>query len=185
MDGTGTSTLSRPTHRILGFLRRDMRGCKTPARSRAYETFVRPTLECGAAVWDPHTTGQVKQVAKVQHREDRFATRNYYDRTPGSITSMIMNLKWESLDTRRVKLRIMLLYKIQHQIVAIPADLYITASDSRTRGQHTFRVPPSLKDVHLYITPFFPTTIRDWNRIPSQEEFRAQLSRLTPTQLGI
>ena len=106
---------------------------------------MRPTLEYGAAVWDPHTTGQIKQIEKVQRRAARFATRNYYDRTPGSITSMVTNLKWEPLAFRNVKLRIMPLYKIQQQIVAIPADLYLTASDSRARGQHTFRVLPPLK----------------------------------------
>ena len=141
-----------------------MRGCKTSARPKAFETLVRHTLEYGAAVWDPHTAGQVKQVEKVQRRAARLATRNYYGRAHGSITSMVTNLKWEPPAFRRVKLRIMLLYKIQHQIVAIPADLYLTASDSRTRGQHTFRVPPSLKDVHR--TSFFPRTIRDWNIIP-------------------
>ena len=128
------NTVTAKANRTLGFLRCNIRGCKTSARSRAYTTLVRPILEYGAAVWDPHTTGQVKQVEKVQRRVARSETRNFYDLIPGSITSVVTNLQWEPLAIRRAKLRIMLLYKIQHQIVDIPADLCLTASYSRTRG---------------------------------------------------
>ena len=92
---------------------------------------MRPTLEYIVAVLDPLTTGQVKQVEKVQcivMQAARFANRNYYDRTPGSIKSVVTNLKLEPQATRRVKLGIMLFYKFQHEIVAIPADLYATAT---------------------------------------------------------
>ena len=75
------NTVTAKANHTLGFLRRNMTGCKTSAKPRAYETLVRPTLEYGAAVLDTHTTGQVKQVDQVQRRAARFATKNYYDRT--------------------------------------------------------------------------------------------------------
>ena len=53
---------------------------------------------------------------------------------------MVTNLKWDPLAIKMVKLRIMLLYKIQRQIIAIPDNIYLTASDSssRTKGQHEY-----------------------------------------------
>ena len=76
-------------NRTLGFLKRNLRGCRTTARARAYETIVRPTLEYAASIWDPHTIRQVTQLEKVQRRAARFATRNYWDPQPGSVTSMV------------------------------------------------------------------------------------------------
>ncbi|KAK3107483.1 hypothetical protein FSP39_015480 [Pinctada imbricata] len=80
---------------------------------------------------------------------------------------MVIALGWEPLQVRRVKIRLLLLFKIQQNLVAIPADYYLIQSDSRTRGQHTFRIPTARKDVHVYRFSFFPRTIRDWNKLPS------------------
>jgi hypothetical protein len=70
-----------------------------------------------------------------------------------------------------------LLFKIQHNLVAIPAEVYLLPLDSRTRGQNTFRIPSTRKDV--YRNSFFPRSIREWNNLPpaaktasSVEEFR-------------
>jgi hypothetical protein len=40
--------------RTLGFLQRNLRGCKSNVKSTAYTTMVRPTLEYAGTVWDPH-----------------------------------------------------------------------------------------------------------------------------------
>jgi hypothetical protein len=40
-----------------------------------------------------------------------------------------------------VKIRLVLLYKIQHGLVAIPAENYLVPGDTRTRGEHKFRPP--------------------------------------------
>ena len=159
------NNISARANRTLGFLRRNLRGCRTAARSRAYEALVRPTLEYAASIWDPHNIGQINQLEKVQRRAARFTTRNYTDRQPGSVTQMVKNLNWEPLQVRRIKIRLVLLFKIQHNLVAIPADAYLIPSDSRTRGENTFRVPTTRKDVYRH--SFFPSTIRDWNALPA------------------
>jgi hypothetical protein len=77
----------------------------------------------------------------------RFVTRNYHDRHPGSVTQMVQQLQWEPLQVRRVKIRLVLLYKIQHGLVAIPAETYLVAGDTRTRGENKFCPPNVRKDV--------------------------------------
>jgi hypothetical protein len=47
------------------------------------------------------------------------ATNNFQDREPGVVTSMISNLKWESLEQRCAKARTVLMYKIIHNLVEI------------------------------------------------------------------
>jgi hypothetical protein len=78
---------------------------------------------------------------------------------------MVTQLGWEPLQVRRVKIHLLLLFKIQHNLVAIPAEAYLLPTDSRTRGQNTFRIPSSRKDV--YRNSFFSRSILEWNNLPS------------------
>jgi hypothetical protein len=130
------NNITARANRTLGFLKRNLKGCKTSARARAYETIVPPTLEYAASIWDPYNTGQINQLEKVQRRATRFTTKNYTERQPGSVTQMVTQLGWEPLQVRRVKIRLLLLFKIQYNLVAIPAEAYLLPSDSRTRAEY-------------------------------------------------
>ena len=53
---------------------------------------VRPILEYGSSVWDPHTDKLQEELEKVQNRAARFVTRNYVYET-GSMTGILGQLK--------------------------------------------------------------------------------------------
>ena len=61
---------------------------------------MRPILEYGSTVWDPHCNGLNDELEKVQKRAARFVTRNYSYET-GSMTGILEELKWETLQKRR------------------------------------------------------------------------------------
>ena len=69
-------------------------------KEAAYKGLVRPVLEYGSSVWDPHTHGLQEELEKVQNRAARFVTGNYVFET-GSMTGILGQLKWESLKKRR------------------------------------------------------------------------------------
>ena len=69
-------------------------------KEAAYKGMVRPILEYGSSVWDPHPDKLQKELEKVQNRAARFVTRNYVYET-GSMTGILGQLKWESLKKRR------------------------------------------------------------------------------------
>ena len=46
-------------------------------KEAAYKGLVRPVLEYGSSVWDPHTHGLQEELEKVQNRAARFVTGNY------------------------------------------------------------------------------------------------------------
>ena len=69
-------------------------------KEAAYKGLVRPVLEYGSSVWDPHTHGLQEELEKVQNRAARFVTVNYVFET-GSMTGILGQLKWESLKKRR------------------------------------------------------------------------------------
>ena len=46
-------------------------------KEAAYKGMVRPILEYGSSVWDPHPDKLQEELEKVQNRAARFVTRNY------------------------------------------------------------------------------------------------------------
>jgi hypothetical protein len=94
---------------------------------------------------------------------------------------MLTSLEWHTLEQRRRISRLVMMYKIQHQLVDIDRDLYLRPGDSRTRGQHMFFQERSNYDT---LRNSFQRTAGEWNHLPdtpvgasSIEEFRANLQQ--------
>ena len=138
---------------------------------------MRPVLEYGNSVWDPHTKCLQEELEKVQNRAARFVTRNYtfeeaetytdssLSPEEGSMTGILQQLKWESLKKRRTDNRLILLYKGLKGKARIPTDDLIPKT-SRCRNSHSkaFQLPSA--SIEAYKCSFFPQTIRDWNDFP-------------------
>ena len=105
-------------------------------KEAAYKGMVRPILEYGSSVWDPHPDKLQEELEKVQNRAARFLTRNYVYET-GSMTCILGQLKWESLKKRRKDNRLILLYKGLKGKARIPTDDLIPKT-RRGRNQHFF-----------------------------------------------
>ena len=103
----------------MAFLRRNIRSASQQAKSTAYKTFVRPTLEYASTVWTPHDTDS-NQLEMVQRRAARFV-KSDYSRT-SSVTAMRQDLGWDTLQQRRDQARLSMMYRITHQQVDIPAE---------------------------------------------------------------
>ena len=73
---THISNVCTKADRTLGFLRRNLFSCPQDVREAAYKGLVRPILEYGSSVWDPHYEGLIDDLEKVQKRAARFVTRN-------------------------------------------------------------------------------------------------------------
>ena len=111
----------------------------------------------------------------------RAAVQNNYHNT-SSVTSMIDTLGWPTLAERRLKTRLITLFKITHALIAIP-NIILIPTESRTRKSHnqTFRHITTQKDTYKW--SFFPRTIVQWNILPqtiisspSIDSFREQLT---------
>ena len=167
-------------NKSLGFLKRNLKTSCQNIKTQAYLALVRPKLEYSCSVWDPHTVEQTSKIEMVQRRAARYVCNRYHNIS--SPTDMINTLNWPTLQERRTRTRLIMFYKIVHQIVAIPSAILIP-SDSRTRKNHnyTFRHISTKKDTYKY--SFFPYTITQWNLLPMQtvavatvDTFREQLT---------
>ena len=102
---THINNICTKANRTLGFLRRNLFSCPQDVKEAAYKGLVRPVLEYGSSVWDPHTKCLQEELEKVQNRAARFVTRNYTFEE-GSMTGILEQLKWESLKKRRTDNRL-------------------------------------------------------------------------------
>lgn len=167
-------------NRTIGFLRRNLKDCTPAVKDLTYKTMVRPILEYSSTVWDPHQQASIKSLEQVQRRAARYVFNDYSTRTPGCVTKMLEDLNWEPLEVRRRHDRLSMLYRMEHNLVDIPVNRYLSRSDSRTRGPVKF-FQERITDL-TYSNSFFPRTARDWNRLPSRvvsaatlEDFRLLL----------
>ena len=92
-----------------------------------YTSLVRPILEYASAAWDPHSQNNINTLERIQRQAARFC-KNNYSREPGSVTKLLQELGWETLQARRKHKRITTLYKMEHNIIDIPLDQYISST---------------------------------------------------------
>ena len=102
----------------------------------------------------PKKTQQISQVEQIQRKATRYVFNDYHDRSSGAVTNMIDTLKWDSLACRPTKTSLILLYKINGDLVEVPTTI-ISQSDMHTRGAHKFRQIQTYKDFFISFL-FFP-----------------------------
>ena len=104
-------------NRALGFVKRNLRVKSRTLKERVYLSLVRPQIEYCSSMWDPRkgieSNGNYK-IEMVQRRAARWTLSNYDPKA--TVTDMLTNLGWRSLQQRRVDSRISLLYKIAHNL---------------------------------------------------------------------
>ena len=80
------------------------------------------------------------------------------------MTSILEQLKWESLKKRREDTRLITLYKGLKDAANIPtSDLVPT--NRHTSNHHSLAFQAPLAGTDIYKSSFFPQTIRDWNSL--------------------
>ena len=124
------------------------------------------------------------KIEKVQRRAARFVSNNF--RRKASVSEMLHNLGWQSLDSRRQDQRLALFYKIINGLASIETEDILTPADSRTRKNHSFKFKHLQANCDSYRYSFFPATISSWNNLPfgiekvdSVEGFKLKLKEHT------
>ena len=147
---THINNITANANRSLGFLKRNLKINSQHIKEHAYKALVRPKLEYCSSIWDPHNTNQINQIEKIQRRAARYVQNRYHNTS--SVQDMMDKLNWPTLQTRRLKTRLILLYKIIHHHVAIDPHGILHPADTRTRQTHpyTFRHLSATNDSYKY-----------------------------------
>ena len=131
-------------------------------------SFVRPQLEYISTVWSPWQRYLVDDaVEKVQHRSARYIYNDY--RSDSSVSTMIKNLHWDSLETRRTKSSLVMFYKTINILAAIPYEHYVKRiTNSTTRHSYQHKILPLSSSKNAFKFSFIPRIIPIWNSLPEE-----------------
>jgi len=148
-------TICKKANGVLAFLKCNLYNCNPQITTQAYMLYTRPILEYASTVWAPYTKASIGKLEAIQQRAARFVVSDYdYS---NSVTSILNQLNWLSLDTRRQVSRLIMFYKIVHQSVALALPNEIVLFNTITRG-HNMRYRTSFCRVDVYKNRFFSSS---------------------------
>ncbi|CAH1242277.1 Hypp6526 [Branchiostoma lanceolatum] len=140
----------------------------------------RDLVEYAAVVWDPFRQKDIDALEMVNRRAARFVTSNYR-RQDVSVTALLRDLKWPSLQTRRHDARPVMMCKITNGLVAIPPTR-LTPAHARTRANHAHKYRTLQPKCDTAKFAYFARTIPEWNNLsahvvdsPSLDAFKSRL----------
>ncbi|KAK2568354.1 RNA-directed DNA polymerase from mobile element jockey [Acropora cervicornis] len=153
------NNITTKANRSLGFIKRNLKRCPEQIKDQAYKSLVRPHVEYASSVWSPHQKYQVDKLEKVQRKAARFV-KNCWIREEGVMTNMLSDLKWDSLQTRREKARLVMFYRVTHGLVDIPLPKDLLPMPCMiTRNFHPKKCRPLACNTNYYMGTFFPSTV--------------------------
>ena len=158
------NTITSKASRVLGFVKRNLKHCPRTVKERAYQTLVRPKLEYSSPIWNPQHKDPIKKIEQVQRNAARFVLNKPYNRqNPTSVTTMLQQLNWPTLEDRRKASDLILMYKVVNSLVAVPVNYLPPRSP---RYADCIRFIAYHCRVNVYQHSFFPRIVIPWNRLP-------------------
>ena len=150
---------------MLGFLQQNLRVNSRETKASAYFTRVRPNLEYCSNVWSPYTIKAKKRIEMVQRRAARYATNRYQNTSCN--TDMLEDLNWDTLETRRPKSQVTMMFKIINDLVDMQAADFVTPASARTRSHQGKKLRQYATSTDTLKYSFFPCTIPLWHSLPA------------------
>jgi hypothetical protein len=121
----------------------------------------------------------------IQRRAARWTLARFHPLA--SVTEMLNELWWRSLEERRIDARLVLMYKIVQGLVLVSCSNLLRPALTRSRNTHEHSFLPIVCNTSSHCLSFFPRTINQWNSIPSNiftncnttDTFRQRISLLS------
>jgi len=146
-------TIIKRATESLNFVRRNFSGCPRHIREHCYTSLVRPELEYAYLDLNKSIQSNIRKIESVQRSAAHFVCRDY--KRTSSVTSLIQQLNWYSLQLPRARSKVLMIYRIRNCLLAIPSTDYLTPPACTTRP--SFLMPsgygiPYLPDCTSYHT---------------------------------
>ena len=134
---------------------------------RAYKVYVRPIVESGTSVWNPHLCKDIDLIEKVQ----RYFTRRILKRCnipKMSYTERLDFLKLETLERRRVRTDLSLCYKIRNNLIDLDFNQFFEIRDGITRG-HSVKLKVKKSRINARKFFFANRVVNQWNSLTEEQ----------------
>ena len=150
-----------------GFLKRNLKVCPEDLKQLRYYALVRSGLEYASMAWDPILQKDIDAIDQIQRDAAHFTKGIYHRGLDVSVTKLMEELGWESLQERRKIAHLIMLYKAVNGEVALPINEILERANSRTRGS----TKNNFKHICLrrrVAQQSFIRTVPDWNSLASE-----------------
>ena len=137
-------------------------------------------IEYSSAVWDPHQQQDKQRLERIQRRAARYVTNRYHNTS--SVSDMLDQLEWPSLESRRTNSRLTMMYKMTKNLANVDTSDKLIPLQRSSRNCNTlaFSIPSCRTSIRK--ESFYPRTTKDWNalnfRMPVLGHRVLKLSRL-------
>jgi len=111
------SRVTGKANSVLAFLQRNLYHCPQGLKVKAYLTYVCPIVEYASDVWSPYTQCLIHQMEMILRRAARFVFIDFS--RCSSVTSLLSQLNWPSLQLCRDQSSLIMFFKIIHNLVNI------------------------------------------------------------------
>ena len=138
---------------------------------KAYTTYVRPLLENASPVWNPHLIKDINVLEKVQRN---FTRRINYFRVDHpcyqTYTERLNAYNLETLESRRVKHDLILMYKLTHNLVDLDINSLCKIVNNKydMRGNSKKLKPSSIPKLESVKYEFCNRVIPKWNALTEE-----------------
>ncbi len=149
-----------------------------------FKTYVRPKLENCAVIWNPYLTKDIDLIEGVQ----RTFTRHLpgMNQFQGQYQKRLQVLQLQPLETRRLHIDLIWVYKIINGLVALNVADFFTFSNSKTRGHSNKLYPMTCtRWLNSRFNFFSSRVVNVWNSLPknvtnssSLSDFKKQLQAI-------
>ena len=161
----------------IGLLYKIRNKISRSALSKYYTTFIRPVLEYGSVVIANCTAYDAHRIEQVQRRAAILCTGAF---RRSSYKALLSELGWESLEDRRRKAKLILMFKILNNLTPqylkdqIPPQVQETTQYNLRNRTHV-RIPLS-RTSYCHLS-YIPSTLKLWNALDPELRNSRTLNR--------
>ena len=159
------ASMIKKCNSTLAFIKRNLNKAPKNVKEKCYTSLVRPQIEYGSPVWDPHHQIHKENIEKVQKRAARFVTGNYKMES-GNSRKNLENLGWPPLEERRLRNKLNIFQKARLKLINIPTDHLALQKRQTRRGGEGFLYQRFLSKIDSHFYSFYPQATHIWNLLP-------------------
>ena len=124
-------------------------------------------MEYTSSAWSPYTQVDCAKLENINRQAARLAF-NEYRREPGTMTSLLKENKWPTLEERFTVNRLGMLHKIIHADNPIVDRNINFAEYQRPRAPNNKQIPRPACRTLLRSSSFYPRSAAEWNTLPQE-----------------
>ena len=186
---------SKKATTVLNMLRRNLHFAPMSVKCKAYQACVQPILENASVCWSPTSKKLSNTLEMVHHNAAKFVTNTYpkkKDYDSFSITKILHDLDWDTLEERRSRARLIMAYKIINGHVILEPNMMPKlnlkrpireCNEAKVGLKNQLMEPQSRLDITK--NTFFYATPKLWNdnvtpsqaAAPSADAFKAHFKK--------